>query len=373
LLNIFKGVTYTTSCSFSDIVVFFDVLQPFLTKVQSNKTDFLKNLNIVIEDWGNLRSGYLSENDVMRYLISSDLRSIKKNLQGKTSYDLTESLSSALLQYENILKKQGLDFDTPRLYFVNSYPSPFDNLQGRALTIDLNDKKSFGIQPGIYMRYDDMLPFYSESLLAHELIHWVISQPNPSILARGLEEGICDLIGTIYLTSKLLGAESAKNIFIHERLYVGKFNQFWENYLEASRQGAVIYFQRGLNGLFELIAKGRSAIRQAEANLITGNINLDKAKNKKDEMSDLILYLLFSYPRYLAVSPLAKFISEYVETGLSYEEISNNSHIPKPLVQQALIGLEEDFFLLLLDRKGQRVKYSGLSDTIRKVLRYKIE
>src|SRR6266700_4778460 len=119
------------------------------------------------------------------------------------------------------------------------------------------------MEPGIYFPESRLRPFYSEFLLSHELIHVILGKISPNLLARGLEEGIAKLIGALYLSNQILGKDLTINLFIYNRLSY-RHQQFWELYMDATRQAKFLYQRFGLQGIVELMKSGREKLKKVE-------------------------------------------------------------------------------------------------------------
>lgn len=53
------------------------------------------------------------------------------------------------------------------------------------------EKIAFGIEPGVYVRNDSILPYYTTYRVAHEMLHVVMGKLGRNVttgLARGFEE-----------------------------------------------------------------------------------------------------------------------------------------------------------------------------------------
>ena len=218
------------------------------------------------------------------------------------------------------------------------------------------------------------MPFYSENLLAHELLHWVISQPNPFLLGRGLEEGICELLGSLYLSASVLGFEEARNIFVHRRLYFGSYEQFWEGYLDSARQAPYIYLQGGIDALLELDTQGRPAIKNAEDLILEGQPQSFTGQHaaETDRFTRLLMDLLLMYPRNFVVGPIAKFIANNLSQGDTPSDIASSTGIDRKLIDEALKELQERVFVLLYDRDSASVTYSDLREELADALKYEL-
>jgi len=236
---------------------------------------------------------------------------------------------------------------------------------------DEGDERKYGIPFGIYIKTKEAIPIYTTFLIAHELIHVAVGFKGSDRIARGLEEGLAELLGCIYLFSRLKGREITANLLTYNRLFFPP-NQKWDVYLDNLRQAILLYHSFGLTGIKELICGGRDMIKRVESLILRrdfGDISLSKGEWDND-VNYLVSYIL-SFPRNYVVSPLAKYISNFVERNITVGDIISNNRIDPIQGEEALKELEMKLFLLII-KDGYIVNSDMDTISDRRVLRYLI-
>lgn len=274
-------------------------------------------------------SGQVDQKIALQLLIARDLRQILNVLESDKlrneivrELPFEENLRNCLSQGINLLRQLGLELAKPDIFIVDAVPAPYDKAEYKALATDDDDLQQHGIRPGLYFVRHHLRPVYSRSLLLHEMIHPLAAQPNPFLLGRGLEEGLAELVGSMYLSAKILGRELANNIFRYTRLKYG-FDQFWDLYLDYTRQAAYLYDRFGLDGIAAVLRGGRKRIKEVEGLLLRGRLeDLDlPAGNWDDDLTNIANSTTMTFCRNLVVSPLAKYLLPFVVKGKSISEI----------------------------------------------------
>ena len=151
-----------------------------------------------------------------------------------------------------ILDDLGFEFPRPDIEIVKQFPEPYHKMDWVALVSDEVDLENYGIKPAIYLLESELSPYYTELTLAHELVHVAINNANGHshgiyLHGRGLEEGIAEIIGTLYIGEKLYSPEIARNVFIHSRLS-NRLSQANTLYLDYTRLAFLFYRRFGLRG-----------------------------------------------------------------------------------------------------------------------------
>ena len=140
-----------------------------------------------------------------------------------TSLILSESqiiarLNKTASQAQRILSESGIDAPIPGPTIVDSMPEPYDARNSAALVVDSYDEDEYGIPQGIYLRRSNLRPYYSDFLYLHELVHVYLGSLDPKRVAHGLEEGLADYLGAIWLAGSILGLGLTRRLFILNRL-----------------------------------------------------------------------------------------------------------------------------------------------------------
>lgn len=311
-------------------------------------------------------SGLLSREQVRDHVITEDLKLVRAELDNpNTVRALNERvamlpvLKSRLHQASDLLKRNGIHVDDTEVFVVDSFPPPYENRQFAVLAIDTGDQDAYGIHPGLYFHNRALRPFYSEYLMFHEIIHVILGNKNPELLAHGLEEGLAELVGTVYLSRELLGAEMTKNIFIYNRLN-GDYNPLWEQYLDYTRAAGALCRRYGMDGILRIIEAGRGMIKEVERCIFSerwDDIQLPLGELQGPE-SDMLDLLLLTYPRATIASPLAYYISRYANAGFSVREVAAAARVSVQDCLVALNELAEDFSLLALRADNSVILWS---------------
>jgi hypothetical protein len=298
-------------------------------------------------------SGPITEADAVKLVIAQDLQAIEEVLSDDgiaeeidQRCDMEQILKEACEQAIGLLREIGVHIDIPRIFLVPELPPPYHQRGYSAFTADRGDSKKYGIQPGVYFPLKAVRPFYSEFLLFHEMIHVILGQIDPYLLGRGLEEGLAEVVGAMYLSSRILGKERTVNLFIYNRLS-SEYSRFWELYMDATRMATLLHQRFGLEGIVILLNDGREAVKWVEECCLRmrfDQINLPPGKIDR-ELADIADYLSLAFNRSLVVSPLAKYLSRYVQSGCTAAEILRNANVDLAAGRKALRELENDVII----------------------------
>jgi hypothetical protein len=303
----------------------------------------------------------MDQKSAFEYLLARDLARLDVELdQLPTPLEFEARLHNAYKVTLQTLRGLGLEFSEPSFRIVERFPEPYHEMDWVAFAPDKADQENFGIEPGVYLLEGELSPYYSELTLTHELVHAVIGIANPYLLGRGLEEGIAELVGTLYIGLQLYSPRIVYNVFKHTRLG-SRSSQSNTLYLDYTRQAFLIYRHFGLNGIAQLIQKGREAIKEIEALCLSDNIDAISLAtgNWNEQLTRLGEKLLLGFIPNLVVSPLAAYIAEFVNPERTVEEIAIAARVDIDSAQEALEELQHRTFTILLD-KG-KITYSDLS------------
>lgn len=254
------------------------------------------------------------KDDALMTLIANDIKCFSTD-----SYDyiLPNDFSAFI---ENHVKKVigfyqtiGLNVaeDDIRVYFCNSFPKPFDKNKGIALAPDDYDEIKFGIKKGIYFLNSNISSYQSRLLVAHEILHHICSKRQPEFLARGLEEGLCELIGSYITNAALFEKPIPQNYIKFRRFKYANPNQKFRIYTDYMRLAFLLLKQVGLDGVVSIINSGRHRIKLVETALLHGediHSFCSSFSTLSDDLSNELDRLLLGTIENEVLSPLAHFI-----------------------------------------------------------------
>lgn len=363
------GIIYSIDGKFDNIKNFFDYISTYIEDGESNSELSQNRINDIIKMLNENSENAIDQNKALQFLVADELERALNGLKNLNFADPEEELIDYNEKYYNLYSEFfGGDIELPELFIVDKFPSPYGDLKVEALAPDRADEEMYNIPQGIYFLRRSLAPYYSAYVLPHEIIHSIIGKPNPYLLGRGLEEGIADLLGSIYGGFNVLGERVTKNLTIYSRL--SHTDPIWALYSDYLRQAAYIYRKYGLNGIRELTLGGREKIKQVEKEIITGNLNFDLHPgnwNKNfDELQDFLLSL---YIKNLIVSPLAKYIAPHLSIGTDVSSFLKDHNIDKKAGNDAIYELQRNIFILLINDKEVIDYYD---EWISNSLRYRI-
>lgn len=316
----------------------------------------------------------IGQSEAEKLLVYRDFDNIHSNIVRIDSSDVQEKIRSDVRAYIAKLQGFGLNLTDVEVFFVDAYPSPYTKLGSWAMNFDEDDKKRFGLTPGIYMKKSGLSPRFSSFLGAHELVHQVFSRIETNELARGLEDGICDLVGYM-LSASLLGAEVAGNILLNLRFRqpIGTRARI---YVEALRQALLIYRQYGFDGIIEIMRNGnrngRSFLKSIELQCLENHYDaLGLEPGNWTEELDKLSRMVLGFPESMVASPLACIIAERIQRGDDFDDFCIKQNLVREEGEKALTELTDDLFLVLVD--GRKVIFDETKAYVgTKTLRYRL-
>lgn len=251
-----------------------------------------------------------SEETVLSKLICSDMSRFDI-----TSYEYIDEQSFPVFIDNHINKV--VDFYTSiglnitcldvSTYLCDTFPKPFDKNKGIALAPDEYDEKKFGIKKGIYFLNSNISSYQSRLLLAHEIIHHICSKQQPELLARGLEEGLCELFSYI-ANSAIFNKNIACNYIKFRRFKFENPNQKFRIYTDYLRLAFCLLKKVGIDGVVDIINSGRQKVKAVETALLHNedilsicSIHSNLPKNLETELEQM----LFAVIENEVVSPMA--------------------------------------------------------------------
>lgn len=348
LENILYGISYGTKIRCAYVDEFVDTVYKYLPKSKSSK-NLASTLHKIVKELS-IYESLIDQSVALKLMVSKDLLDVIKTLERVTIKDPVLELRDAFKEYKKLLSSHDVQLDIP-LFFVDLFPEPYSKFDFIAMNIDYDDERKYGAKRGIYLKKDSLEPLLSMFLLAHEIIHACISSKPTGQLARGLEDGICDLVA-FYLSKKIIPTDIVTNIIINLHSEYQK-TQLFRIYSESLRQAILIYKIYGMNGIMELITKaskkGRNYVKEIENMCVKGyyeEIGLEKGGWDKD-MDRFADYFL-SYPFSMIVSPLACYIAELITKYDPIRDFLTKNKIKVKEGMKAVKELSERVYLITI-------------------------
>jgi hypothetical protein len=354
------GAVYCTRCSFGSVKGFSALLEPDFANLPFEGSAVLARLDSLLSSWEHIDEDIDIDIDkAKRLCVAQDLRAVRMTLVAKSVSNPELTLPNHLSRYASALRDLGLRFSDPQLFIVDVFPKPYDTMDWTATSPDRADQRDYGIEPGNYFKRKHLIPYRSDLLLAHEMIHHIIGEVDPDWLGRGLEEGLAVILGELFLGSRVVGTELAKNYTIYHWLDFGA-TQLKQTYTEYARQAAAIYRRHGLEGILSLVRSGRPKIKEVEKACLAGEWEqIDLPSGQWDDTYSAVLdSVTMGFIRHLVVSPLAHYVSRFVSTGSTVKRIAEESGVGFEGVRQALDELQHNTFLVMVN--ADRVDYSDV-------------
>lgn len=349
----FLAALYHVRGSFSHLSRFMKQFAPRLNLLPYESAAVLSVVQQLREEYTYV-PGKVGNEEALRLMLAEDLAEIEKVLLDK---DIVAAIDKRKDEWGELqlckerairhLLNLGIHIESPELFRLASLPAPYSTQGYTAFVADEGDWHTYGIKQGVYFAENRLRPFYSEFLLLHELMHVALGKTNPNISARGLEEGLAELIGAMYLSSKILGKRLTTNLFIYNRMSYGH-QQFWELYMDATRQATLLYHRFGLKGIVELVNSGRERLKQIEwycSHMDFDRINLTSG-NRDDDLTDIADFLSLAYSRNMVVSPMAKYLMRYIHSGMQIGHILEEANVEKKAGLSAIKELKQRVYLL---------------------------
>jgi hypothetical protein len=248
-----------------------------------------------------------------------------------------------------ILDQHDLPFgEPPEVFAVEELPPPFDQKPITALAVDSADEEEYGISQGIYFRSGELTPYYSSFIALHEMLHVLLGRKDPERTAHGLEEGLSDLLGSIWLSHLILGRDLTRRLYVLNRLS-SQYYRYWERYLDSARQALSLVLVHGLDGLLRLLRNGRKQLYKIEETVLSpvaqkANIDLN------DDFISLAWELLITYPRAFVCSPAAFLFAKHARSGMTVREVATQALLSPELATLAARELRDEHGVIFLRR-----------------------
>lgn len=254
-----------------------------------------------------------------------------------SSADFAALANRLLKSIKSEFLSHGMQPPEGAIRFVEHFPAPFADRNYMALTLDAGDLKAHGVEPGVYLAERLVVPVFTEPLILHEYIHVGFGERDPNLLCRGLEEGVCELLGSLYLGAKAVGVAAACNCFMYSRIRARQ-PELWSTYLQFTRQALTVYRRHGMAGIFALVRGGRALLKEIERLLWERRQDrLDLPASDVD--TDFLAYaewLTDVIARQMSVSPTAYHVMQFAHTGSTVREVAAQAGLPHETVLQAL-------------------------------------
>jgi hypothetical protein len=277
--------------------------------------------------------------------------------------DIESSIDKAREDTVNFLASYGMMIDDPVVRIVDKFPKPYEERGYAILTADSGDYRKYDVRPGLYIAESKIRPFYTEALVCHELIHVALGSISPEDMARGLEEGIAELVGSVLLSCRRVGVTATLWIETFGR-HTSVYDLFWEHYNDFLRMAYLYYRRVGIDGLMQVVKAGRSRIKQIEADLVQGNIPEDtgtRSGSPDGSAVDAVLdRIVFAVSRSMIVSAESRMVAEHAEIGATVKEISARTKLSEDTVKNSLRELSESAVVIGRRPDGLVVSSSDL-------------
>lgn len=357
----FLSAVYHTRGGFSHLPRFLGTMARHFSSLPYEHAPVLEKVQQLRREYTRIQ-GCIGQDEALKLMLREDLWAIEQVLSDekivaqidqRRDSDIKATLYRCRDRAVDQLVTMGVKTEAPELIFVDKLPPPYDQRGYSAFSADEGDREKYRMRPGIYFLEKSLRPFYSEFLLMHELIHSVLGKTDPYLLARGLEEGLAELIGSMYLSSRILGNELTVNLFIYNRLS-SDYQRFWELYMDATRQATLLHQRFGLQSLFMLLNRGRTGLKEVEDCCLLMDFEKIKLPRSAPDpgLTDITDFLALAFNRNLVVSPLARYLSRYVRAGYTLAQILRQAGVDKDAGMSALLELENKVSLASYSYEG---------------------
>ncbi len=287
-----------------------------------------------------------SDNTITQQLVDKDLKRLDKLSKGHKMQQINSIFdheNKFIEQYHLIIKSFQKIFnieDYPKLYLVDTFPDVFSDKAWDSMSIDKNDEVHFSIPRGIYYKKEYLTHCYFEFIIAHEIVHWIISEYSEKYFPYVplIEEGVCDFLGTyILVKNKILDYNVIENLIIYNRALKNDeslWKQYWKNYLLISS----IVCNNGLTFVIDAIKEGREHI-----SLLTREYNHKNwTKDVQQDIETKNIFNIFLKANSISTLKAKEFLLlEYINCNFAQKIIE-----PKSII----LDLSEDEISILLKK-----------------------
>lgn len=284
-----------------------------------------------------------------------------KPYQGIDSRRLSELLEDHVKKVIAFYQSIGLDIseEDVNIYFCDTFPKPFDKNSGIALAPDAYDEEKFGIKKGIYFLNSNISAYQSRLLVAHEILHQICSKRQPELLARGLEEGLCELIGSYIANATFFTKPIPENYIFFRRFKYENPSQKFRLYTDYMRLAYLLLRQVGLEGVVSIINNGRGAVKEVETALIQGRtVNASCYGTLSKEMSNSLDRLLLGKIQNEVLSPMAYYVVNHFDGERSISDFANRNKKDVMVCKRAFEEIESKIYGCVVD--NDTIEFSDL-------------
>jgi hypothetical protein len=361
----FLGALYLCTASCSQVRPFLDQFEDRLACLPYDRYAVRNEVETLIKEYSEIE-GLIRTKDALHLVIQSDLKKVLAILNSADQcrrIDREAGFDSTLVFYRDaaveMLANVGLKIDPPEVFVVKDLPPPYNNPEYSVVTTDKGDFDEHGIMPGIHFREERLRPFLSPFILLHEMIHSFLGIRSPEAFGRGLEEGLAEVVGSLFLSSRILGENLTRNLFVYNRLS-STYSQFWELYLDYARQATFLYDRFGLKGLAALLDEGRGKIKDIEILCFRGELDsIQLPEGDWDvSFSRLLHSVVLAFPRALFVSPMAKYLLPFASSGKTVRELIKEANVDYEEGLEALRELQDRIVGIVLRNDRVVISFS---------------
>jgi hypothetical protein len=297
--------------------------------------------------------GEIGQSEAFDWLVGRDLLRIVSTARNLPPEILQiKSIEESAKGLPTYAESLGLTLRHASLRVVDTFPSPHEDASFAAMTYDTVDEKTYGMRPGVALLRSSLQPLYSINLFAHELVHVAIGRVETDRLARGLEEGLADLIG-MTMSGRLLGRTTAEQILLNSRTRHGR-DQLGRLYRDNLVQACGIALAIGESALLSVVrnacSAGRQKIKEFEESIMTGHLTDSVRASESTPMDDtqtFALKFLASSPDNV-VSPLAVLIGEELSSPVHISDLLADIGVESNAGGTAIAELQSRLFMAVI-------------------------
>lgn len=291
-----------------------------------------------------------TELDAMKYMMceSASKLTCDNRFYVHENIDL-KNVSSIYEAIVNEYKKLGLLLDTyPTINLCDEFPFPYEKVNGVAIAPDLTDRVRYDIPFAIFIRRDLVDPTILPVIIAHELIHYFVS--DEGLLARGLEEGLADFFAFFVIGPKVMPKFVVQKYFITKRLNPKYVSPRFRTYLDYIRYCLYIYSFGGITELTGLLKSGRQKIKETEI-AISNGIDIPSKRSKfpssahEKEILDLAWSTINNHPIFELVSARSYLFIQTYDDAVFNQKFTS---VYKTLLKE----IENDIFGCVVNKVG---------------------